>query len=78
MGVGGSGSPYESDKLGAGGVSPNLAVQLHIRLKSEILVVFGLLKVVVDELPKETIELTTGTLREAHSLAAIHWEFVLP
>ena len=44
-----------------GSQSPNLAVQLHIRLKSEISVVFGFLKATVDELPKETIELTTGT-----------------
>ena len=34
--------------------SPNLA---------KISVVIGLLKAAVDELPKETIELTTGTLR---------------
>ena len=61
-----------------GSHSPNLAVQLHIRLKSEISVVFGFLKAVVDELPKETIELTTGSSREADSLAAIYWEFVLP
>ena len=61
-----------------GSSSPNLAVQLHIRLKSEISVVFGFLKAVVDELPKETIELTTGTLREAGSLAPIYLEFVLP
>ena len=61
-----------------GSSSPNLAVQLHIRLKSEISVVFGFLKAAVDELPKETIELTTGTLREANSLAPIYWEFVLP
>ena len=44
-----------------GSCSPNLAVQLHIRLKSAILVVFGFLKAAVNELPKETIELTTGT-----------------
>ena len=61
-----------------GSQSPNLAVQLRIRLKSEISVVFGLLEAAVDELPKETIELTTGTLREADSLAPIYWEFVLP
>ena len=61
-----------------GSSSPNLAVQLHIRLKSEISVVFGFLKAAVDELPKETIELATGTLREADSLAPIYWEFVLP
>ena len=61
-----------------GSSSPNLAVQLHIRLKWEISVVFGFLKAAVDELPKETIELTTGTLREADSLAPIYWEFVLP
>ena len=61
-----------------GSQSPNLAVQLHILLKSEISVVFGFLKAAVDELPKESIELTTGTLREADSLAPIYWEFVLP
>ena len=61
-----------------GSSSPNLAVQLHIRLKSEISVVFGFLKAAVDELPKETIELATSTLREADSLAPIYWEFVLP
>ena len=61
-----------------GSSSPNLAVQLHIRLKAEILVVFGFLKGAVDELPKETIELITGTLREADTLAPICWEFVLP
>ena len=58
--------------------SPNLAFQLHIRLKSEISVVFGFLKGAVDELPKETIELTSGALREADSLVPIYWEFVLP
>ena len=58
--------------------SPNLAVQLHIRLKLQISVVFGFLKAAVDEPPKETAELTSGTLREADSLAPIHWEFVLP
>ena len=47
-------------------------VQLHIRLKSEISVVFGSLKAAVDELPKETSELTSSTLREADSLAAIY------
>ena len=60
-----------------GSCSPKLAVQLQIRLKSEILVVFGFLKAAVDELPKETVELTTGTLRGANSLAPIYWEFVL-
>ena len=54
-----------------GSSSPNLVVQLHIRLKSEISVVFGFLKAAVDELPKEAVELTTGTLREADSLAPI-------
>ena len=58
--------------------SPNGAVQLHIRLTSEISVVFGFLKAAVDELPKESIELTIGTLREADSLAPIYWEFLLP
>ena len=43
-----------------GSYSPNPVVQLHICLKSEISVVFGFLKAAVDELPKETIELTTG------------------
>ena len=61
-----------------GSSSPNLAVRLHIRLKSEISVPFRFLKAAVDELPKETAELTTGTLREANSLAPIYWEFVLP
>ena len=61
-----------------GSQSPDLVVLLHIRLKYEILVVFGLLKAAVDELPKETFELTTGTLREGDSLAPIYWEFVLP
>ena len=61
-----------------GSHSANSAVQLHIRLKSEISVVFGFLEVAVDELPKETIELTTGTLRERDSLAPIYSEFVLP
>ena len=61
-----------------GSQSPNLAVQLHIRLKSEISFAFGLLKAAVDELPKEPIELTTGTLREADSLAPIYWAFVSP
>ena len=58
--------------------SPNLAVPLHICLKSEISVVFGLPKVAVDEVPKETIELTTGTLREADSSALICLELLLP
>ena len=57
-----------------GSQSPNLAVQLHIRLKSEISVIFCFLKAVVDELPKETIQLTTGNLREADSLAPIYWD----
>ena len=64
-----------------GSQSPNLAVQLRIRLKSEISVVFGFLKATVDELPKENIELPTGTLREADSRAPrapIYCEFVLP
>ena len=61
-----------------GSQSPSLAIHLHIRLKSEIAVVFGFLKVAVDELPKETMELTTSTLREADSLAPIYWECVLP
>ena len=61
-----------------GSCSPSLAVQLHTRLKSEISVTFGFLKAVVDELPKETVELTTGTSREADSLAPIYWAFVLP
>ena len=79
MGAGGSESPDESYKLGAGGSSsPNRAVQLHIRLKSKISVVFGFLKAGVDELPKGTVELTTGTSREADCLAPIYWEFVLP
>ena len=58
--------------------SPNPAFQLHTCLKAEHLVVFGFVKVAVDELPKETIELTRGHLREADSLARIYWEFVLP
>ena len=79
MGAGASESPCESNKLGAGGVSIlNLAVQLHSRLKSEISVVFGFLKAAVDELPKEAIQLTTGTLREAYSLAPIYRDLVLP
>ena len=36
----------------AGSCSPNLAVRLHIRLKSEVSVVFGFFKPAVDELPK--------------------------
>ena len=52
--------------------SPNLTVQLHILLKWEISVVFGFLKAAVDQLPRETIELTTGTLREADSLVPIY------
>ena len=60
-----------------GSHSPNLGAQLHICLKSEISVVFGFLKAAVDELPKETIELTTSTLKEADSLAPFYWEFVL-
>ena len=55
-----------------GSCSPNLAVQLHIRFKSEISVVFGFLKAAVDELPKKTVELTPGTLREAASVAPIY------
>ena len=39
-----------------GSCSPNPAVQLHIRLKSEISVGFGFLKAAADELPKETVE----------------------
>ena len=58
--------------------SSNLAVQLHISLKSEISIVLGFLKAAVDELPKETVELTNGILREIDSLAPICWEFVLP
>ena len=61
-----------------GSQSPKLAVELHIRLSLEISVVFGFLKAAADELPKETIELTTGTLREDDSVAPIHWDFVLP
>ena len=61
-----------------GSSSPNVAVQLQICLKSEISVVFGFLKAAVDELPEETVELTTGTLKEVDSLASIYWEFVLP
>ena len=61
-----------------GSHSPYQALELHIRLKSEVLVVFGLLKAAVDELPKETIELATGTLTEPDSLAPIYWEFALP
>ena len=61
-----------------GSSSPNLAVQLHIRLKSAILVVFGFLKAAVDELPKGTVELTTGTLTKADCLAPIYWELMLP
>ena len=61
-----------------GSSSPNPAVQLHIRLKSEILVVFGFLKSAVDELPKETVELTIGIFREGDFLVPIYWEFVLP
>ena len=61
-----------------GSSSPNLAVQLHIPLKFECSVVFGYLKADVDELRKDAIELTTGTLREDDSLAPIYWEFVLP
>ena len=67
-----------TNRVLAGSSSPNLAVQLHIRLKSEISVGFGFLKAAVDELPKETIELTAGTFRETHSLAPIYWEVVLP
>ena len=48
-----------------GSSSPNLAVQLHVRLKFESPVVFEYLKADVDQLPKNAIELTTGTLREA-------------
>ena len=48
-----------------GSQSPNLAVHLHIHVRSEISVVCGLLKAALDELPKETIELTTVTSREA-------------
>ena len=47
-----------------GSPSPNLAVQMHMRLKFECSIVFGVLRVDVDEVPKDTIELTTGTLRE--------------
>ena len=67
-----------TNRVLVGSQSPNVAVQLHIRLKFEISVVFRLLKAAVDELPKETIELTTGTLREVDSLAPIFPEFVLP
>ena len=49
-----------------GSLPPNLAFQLHIHLKSVIWVVFGFLKAAVEELPKETLELTTGTLTEQH------------
>ena len=78
MGAGGSESADESYKLGAGACSPNLAVHRHLCLKSEISVVFGCLKAAVDELPKETVEHTHGTLTEAVSLPPIYWEFVLP
>ena len=61
-----------------GSSSPNLAVQLHIRLKFECSVAFGYLKADIDELPKDAIELTTSSLREADSLAPIYWEFDLP
>ena len=67
-----------TNRVLVGASSPNLAVQLHIRLKSATSVVFGFLKAAVDELPKEAVELTTGTLREAVSLAPIYWEFGLP
>ena len=58
--------------------SPNLAGELHIPFEIECSVVFGYLKADIDELPKDAIELTTGTLREADSLAPIYWHFVLP
>ena len=61
-----------------GSQSPHLAVQLHIRLMLEVSVVSGLLKATVDELPKETNELTTCTLRAADSLVPIYGDFVLP
>ena len=76
MGAGGSESPYKFDRLGAGGVSiPKFGCS--VAHQSEISAVFGFLKAAADELPKETIELTTGTLRKADSLAPIYWEFVL-
>ena len=79
IGVGDYESPNESNKVGVGGVStPNLAVALHVRLKCEISVVFGLLKAAVDEVPKETTELTTGTLKEADLVPPIYGVFVLP
>ena len=56
--------PMNVTKWGSRGVSiPNFGLQLHIRLKFEVSVVFGLLKAMVDELPKEIIEFTTGTWR---------------
>ena len=62
-----------------GSSSPNLAVHLHIRLKFECSVVFGRnLKVDIDELPKDAMKFTSGTLREVESLAAVCWEPVLP
>ena len=64
-----------------GSSSPNLCVQVHIWPRVECSVVFGFLKAEVDELPKEIIEATTGSLREDDSLlreddslAPIFWE----
>ena len=63
--------PMNLTKLGAGGVFLS-------KLGRSASVVFGFLRVADDELPKETIQLTTGTLREADSVAPIYEEFVLP
>ena len=79
MGAGGSENPNESYKLGAGGVLlPKSSCSASHSSQVGSSVVFGFLKAAVDEIPKETIELTTGTFREADSLAPSYWEFVWP
>ena len=51
---------------------------MHIRLKFECWVVFGLLSAEATELPKESSDITTGIQRGADSLAPIYSEFVMP
>ena len=51
---------------------------MYMRPKFGCSIVFGVLNTNVDELLKDTIELTTGTLRESDSLALMYWWFVLP
>ena len=51
---------------------------MHMWPIFECSIIFGVLKADVDELPKDTSEFTTGTLRESDFMAPICWHRVLP